>query len=1343
MSTHEEELYFAAVAALASEVEPQAFNEALNRWVRDEHFDMAAYLEERGALRRGARGRIAAKVAQITHPGKNPPSGTQPSASALLPEAFGPASTLSSETATVASPTHFLLNFGDVTEGAVPEVEGRYTNVREFAQGGMGRILLVRDEYLGREIALKELLLKAPGGSTSAKEGPKNESASTVARFLQEARITARLEHPAIVPVYELGYRAGGALYYTMKLVRGRPLDQAIQEAGTLKNRLKLLPHFIDLCQAIAYAHSRGVIHRDVKPHNVMVGAFAETVVIDWGLAKDSHGPDLSAPPGARHSGLEGGDDRSGSGTRHGDVLGTPAYMSPEQARGELGQVDERSDIYSLGAVLYELLTGKHPFADARGESALELVATTKPTSVRTLEPEVPPELLAICERAMHPAPERRFSSALNLAEEVERYQSGALVETYRYGVHEHMARFMRRHLNLGIAITVALFLLLGISLFYYVRLREREHDAQEARQSAEYATARTAEALRETTAARRASETAEGIARDNEARAQRALYRAHISLADSHIRDERFDQAYDLLAEAPPEYRAWEWGRLLYLCNRDYRSYPIPAAGVRAEAAYAPAFALNERTGTLTLQEADGSVVTFDTLSRLPKWLYFGRGENHFLQPLADPACRVDAILDDNILRINDADTGEILHELHAEYHWAWSAGFSGDGKRVAIRQGPDALAVFDVETGAALPTIVNTGLSAAAVSEDGRLLATLVDTAARGDSDQAGPLTVWEAETGEQRFTLPPAPATYFGFARERFYAAGKDGLVRLWEAGSGTPIATLHAHDGAVTALALSPGGDRIATGSIGGEITVWSIADGALLARAHALDDTVTALAFDNTGEWLAAGLNSGSVASLSAASLAVQFRREGHSNPVQVVQFYESADLLLSASYQCVKFWRLHDEEKEQVAISDPQAVQVGSDGMAALVTAQGEIAQFDVSMGVLQPVGRLPGMEQASAIIAPGQEHVLTSGPKGLKLWRARDQQVVAAWEDEWGYANAPAAFSSDGRYLAFLKMAEPMRAALVIAEAETGNVLREIDPLAAETGNVYFQAAVAFDHDGRLGLACGEVLILFDPETGRRTDTLTLPPLELSAANLLRFSSDNALIAVTGEGSLVHVLDHDGHTVRMRGHTAPVRAMAFDQSGTRLFTGSDDGTVKVWDTTTGDEVLNWSGFRGPVRVVAYDSLHDTLVTGDEHGLQLAQVFPCEEAAYPGDPALRFLERVEAYKSYDPRVAPAWGLEQARLAQAADAVLEAGIQVNAQPGNPIPAPLRAAWQANGITLGAFGEPPASGDGTRLGNWHRFLELAAHLSLMNKEEPGYALAATEFRAMVTANDARAP
>jgi WD40 repeat protein len=291
----------------------------------------------------------------------------------------------------------------------------RYESVGEHARGGLGRIVRAVDRRLGRTVAVKELLRRNTSNET---------------RFMREALITARLEHPGIVPVHEAGHWPNGDPYYVMKLVEGRTLKELIAEKSTMRDRLGLLPHVIAVADAVGYAHSEGVIHRDIKPSNVIVGAFGETMVVDWGLARDRK-QDLPDADLCLHDSEPSGSGSTNVSTVSGKVIGTPAYMSPEQARGEI--VDERGDVYAIGTVLYELLAGAAPHADTTPQATLERVLAGPPKPVDCAVTHVPSELGTIIAKAMARDPVDRYPNATALAEDLRRFQTGKLVSAHSY----------------------------------------------------------------------------------------------------------------------------------------------------------------------------------------------------------------------------------------------------------------------------------------------------------------------------------------------------------------------------------------------------------------------------------------------------------------------------------------------------------------------------------------------------------------------------------------------------------------------------------------------------------------------------------------------------------------------------------------------------------------------------------------------------------------------------------------------------------------------------------------------------------------------------------------------
>ena len=377
--------------------------------------------------------------------------------------------------------------------GASPS-EAKYVLAGEVGRGGMGVVLRAVDRDLRRDVAMKLLQSRLDGNA--------------VERFVHEAQIAGQLEHPNIVPVHDLGVDAGGRPFFTMKLVKGRSLSELIRAAGAERDAGVLRRHlgiFINACNAIAFAHDRGVVHRDLKPANIMVGDFGEVLVMDWGLAKLTRGHSgtrwiaqpvpLGVPvsPKATDERLatlvRSFSGRTGPSEGGRTIEGTPAYMSPEQAQGYLSEIDERSDIYSLGAILYEILTGRPPVGGQELRAILDAVIAHKiiPPEERAPHRFIPPELAAIAMKALMRDKEDRYGNVLELTHDIELFLEGRTVSAKEDSTWEALVKLIRRNQEVALAIAVSSLIVVIVTVMLITALVKERHRFQDAARKAEH----------------------------------------------------------------------------------------------------------------------------------------------------------------------------------------------------------------------------------------------------------------------------------------------------------------------------------------------------------------------------------------------------------------------------------------------------------------------------------------------------------------------------------------------------------------------------------------------------------------------------------------------------------------------------------------------------------------------------------------------------------------------------------------------------------------------------------------------------------------------------------------
>jgi WD40 repeat protein len=1016
------------------------------------------------------------------------------------------------------------------TAGPAPMGTGvpGYEVLDELGRGGMGVVYRARHFGLNRHVALKMILAGAHAGDVE------------LTRFLAEAQALALLQHPNVVQVYDSG-RHEGLPFMALELVPGGSLRDKLN-GGPLPPRQAAL--FIEqVARGVHAAHEHGIIHRDLKPHNILLAADATPKVTDFGLAKRLQG--------------EGEGEDAGL-TRTGTVMGTPSYMAPEQAGGDGKNVGPAADVYALGAVLYECLTGRPPFQAANVIDTLLQVTTREPVPVRALQPTVPRDLETICLKCLAKEPPKRYPSAAALANDLGRWLRGEPILARPAGWLERAVRWCRRNPTVASLTALLALALLGgatVATFFAIRARDEADEARaQAHRADGEATANAALAAKEKLALEAAQKAGREAAQQLRL-AENRRYAGLLRLAHLHAQNGDFAEALALLKQAPAAEAGWELGHLDRWPNGAYRALGPPglvAYSGEEGVAFSP----------------DGRLVASAGLNGVSIW---------------------------------GTERGELVFSLSSGNFRGLGVAFSRDGKLLAscgTIQKQAVVRVWDVTTGNEAPG----GRELAEVSRciaftpDSRGL--IVVPAQRG----AGGMLSWELATGKELAAVPGADKAYGcvtvspdgrWLAAEVPFRDKADprAEVRIWDLAAGKPMPALkdapYLNRGNLVNFAFSSAGRWIAVpGSGDGHVRVWAVETGALVQTLRGHTERVSAVAFSADSGLLASISPTDHTARVFDVSSGRELHRLRASWQPQAVAFSPGGRRLAVMSAGRVDLWYL-DRRAEAVPLEPavqgrPNAVQFLNDDRLLVARSDPVFCQFWDLSSRKQDFGPelFPGeaVQSGSVLPSPDGSRLAARTLKEFVVLDAQTgkRQLVLPNEGEKAGHPIKYAFSSDGSLL----LTGERNGRVRVWELGTGKALHQFDLKPGHRPD-----AVCFDPRGQFvavtAIGASKFLVIWEKFATTRV-------LE----KVIR--GDHMAVSPDGRSLVVSfgkfwVLDTATWEVRQEREVGrnPIRSLAFSHDGKRLFTGHDDGLMWVWDTSTWEQLLSLPAATGPVEQIA------------------------------------------------------------------------------------------------------------------------------------------------------------
>jgi WD40 repeat protein len=984
---------------------------------------------------------------------------------------------------------------------------GDYEIDAELGRGGMGVVYRARQVSLNRPVALKMLRAGVLAGDAELQ------------RFQNEAEAVALLDHPGIVPVYEVGQH-DGQRYFSMKLIPGGNLADLLESSRDDSRTAAAL--LAEAAEAVHYAHMRGILHRDLKPANILVDDQGRPHVTDFGLAKRL---DLDVEL-----------------TQSGAVMGTPGYMSPEQANGRRGTITTATDVYGLGAVLYALLTGKAPFS---GESVVDTLTRVKeqpPEPPRKHNPKLPRDLDVICLKCLEKDPRRRYSSAAALADDLRAWLESRPIAARAVGTLERAALFVHRKPVLAAAygLTAAVVFLLGFG-GTIARLWR----------AAENARAEAVVAHDDEKKARLVAEQA----RDGEKSARQRLaaieYGRTMEVAHQEWRDGNIGATVSLIESTPAALRGWEWRYINRLCHSDILTLRGHSLAV-CSACYSPD---GSRVATAS---ADNTAKIWDATTGVEILTLRGHSDTVFSASFSPDGSRVVTTSHDRSARVWDARTGAQILTLKGRSSWFYSASYSPDGLRIVTSDYPDYTAkVWDARTGTEVLTFKGHKwrVGSATFSPDGSRVVT---------ASWDGSVKLWDAKTGAEVHTFAGHTGRVFSasFSPDglRVVSASQDGTAKVWDARTGVVTLSFMSYAFGFQTASFSPDGSLIVTTGDDNTPKVWDARTGTEVLTLRGHTERVGSASFSPDGSRVVtAGDKTAKIWVPRTRAEALTLSEDNHPGSAS---FSPDGSRILTVDSDRTAKVRDAATGAEVLALKAHTDAVSGAffspDGSRILTTSHDRTAKvWDASTGTeVQTFHGHSSVLWAGSFSPDGLKIVTASSDGTARVWDARTGVEILNLKGH-GDNLRTAVFSPDGLRILTASFGDMAK----VWDATTGVEILTLK------GQAEGFSSGAFSPDGLriVTASVDKTAKVWDADTGVEILSLTGHTAGVISAS---FSPDGSRVVTASMDKTAKVWDAKtgSEVLTLKGHTGILESAAFSPDGSRIVTASQLGTTMVWD---------------------------------------------------------------------------------------------------------------------------------------------------------------------------------